>query len=205
MFDLINSTIKESWPILVLIIVIYSLFRILKIAGSRKKIRIFEEICNLLCIIYIFLLASIISFGELNLTSGINLIPFQEILRYELFSELFMINIVGNMILFSPLGFFIGYYLKTKKIILIAFVSTIISFVGELLQRYVGRTFDIDDIILNVAGAVIGFIIYRFLYKLYRKLPNIFQKDGLYNCICIIIIIILIFYILEVIGVINFL
>lgn len=203
MLVLINSTIEKSWPMLVLIIIIYATFRILKINSSKKKAKLFEEIYHILFIVYIFLLASIVSFGELNLTSGINLVPFKEILRYELFSDLFMLNIVGNIVLFAPLGYFLAYYIQTYSISLVIIVSTIISLIGELLQRYVGRTFDIDDIILNVVGATLGYFIYRILYGIYRKLPNVFQKDGLYNALCIIIIIVLILYILEVIGVIN--
>lgn len=205
MLDLINSTIDKTWPILVILLLVYIIFRVIKMVDSRKKIKMFDEIYNVLAIIYIFLLASIISYGELNLASGINLVPFTEILRYELFSELFMLNVVGNIILFAPLGYFIGHYIKTKKVLLVMLISTLVSFCGEMLQRYIGRTFDIDDIILNVTGAVLGFLIYKFLHKLYRKLPNIFQKDGLYNALCIIIIIGLILYILEVVGVINIL
>lgn len=203
MLSLINSTVEKNWPILVLILVIYATFRILQITKSRKKIKIFKEVYNVIAIVYVFLLASIMSFGELNVTSGINLVPFKEIFRYELFSDLFMLNIVGNILLFAPLGYFIGYYIKTKSVMLVALIATMISFIGELLQRYVGRTFDIDDIILNLSGAVLGFLIYKILYGFYRKLPNVFQKDGLYNIICIIIIFILILYILEVVGVVN--
>ncbi len=203
MLNLINATIDKSWPILGIIMLIYCMFRFFRITSSKKRVRLFEEFYHILCIVYVFLLSSIMSFGKLNVTSGINLIPFKEIFRYTLFSDLFMLNIIGNMVLFAPLGYFTGYYLKTRKTSIVLLVSGIISFAGELMQRYVGRTFDIDDIILNVAGAVIGFLIYRCLYNLYRKLPNMFQKDGLYNIVCIIIIFVLIFYVLDVIGVVN--
>lgn len=204
MISLINSTVEQSWPFLIFILIIYFIFRFFYVTSSRRKINLLHEIYYILFVVYIFLLSSIVSYGELNVASGINLVPFKEIFRYTLFSNLFFTNIIGNILLFAPLGYFFGYFLKTKKTSLVIFLSTIISLTGELLQRYIGRIFDIDDIILNVVGATIGFLIYKFLYKIYRKLPNALQKDGLYNTLCIIIIIAIIFYLLEVIGVINF-
>lgn len=203
MIDLINSTIYYNWPMLVLVVVIYCIFRFFYLTSSRRKVKIFEEIYQGLFIVYIFLLTSIISFGDLNVLSGVNLVPFEEILRYEFLSEQFMINVVGNIVLFMPLGYFMGHYFKSKKAYVIGFIAGLISLTGEILQRYVGRSFDIDDIILNVSGAILGFLIYKVLHKLYRKLPNIFQKDGLYNLFCIIIIIVLILYVLNAVGVIN--
>lgn len=201
MIDLVNSTIKSSWPMLVLFLVIYFVFKIFSLKNSRKRIQIFEEVYFVLFIVYIYLLVSIVSYGELNVSSGVNLMPFKEILRYELFGELFMMNVIGNMILYMPLGYFIGYFIKTKKTFLVMCITVFISLAGELLQTYIGRCFDIDDIILNTLGAVIGFLVYKFLYKMYRKLPNCFQKDGLYNVLCIIIITVIVLYVLNVIGV----
>ena len=203
MINLINQTLKSSWGILLLCIIIFSIFRYFSLTNSRKKIKIYEEVNNFLFIIYVFLLANIISYGELNISNGFNLVPFKEITRYTLFSDLFMLNIVGNIVLFCPLGYFMGYYIKSKKASLIMMLSAVISVIGEVLQHYVGRTFDIDDIILNVVGALIGYLVYETLHFLYRKLPNFLQKDGLYNILCIIIIGILVIYILDVIEVIN--
>ena len=39
----------------------------------------------------------------------------------------------------------------------------------EVIQYYIGRTFDIDDIILNTLGGIIGYIIYKAIHKILRR------------------------------------
>lgn len=203
MMDLINQTISEIWPVLLINLIIYISFRLFYLKNCNKKLKLFHEISYIILIIYVFLLASILSFGELNLISGSNIIPFKEIFRYELTSPLFYRNVIGNVLLYMPLGFFMGYFLKFKKTSLVIFLTALISLSGELIQRYVGRTFDIDDVILNLIGGLIGYTIYRLFQKLYKKLPKVFQKDGLYNVLCIIILLVVVLYVLNIVGVIN--
>lgn len=203
MIALLNRTIYEIWPILLLNLLIYLLFRLFNLKNSKKKVRLFDEMYYISFIVYVFLLSSILSFGDLNLVSGSNFIPFKEILRYEFSSPLFYQNIIGNILLYMPLGFFIGRFLKFKKSMVPIFITTIISLTGECLQSFVGRTFDIDDVILNVTGGLIGFCLYRMCAKIYKSLPSVFQKDGLYNLFCIIIIILFVLYVLNVLGVVN--
>jgi glycopeptide antibiotics resistance protein len=95
-------------------------------------------------------------------------------------------------------------YLKPKNIIPIIVSSIIISSTVELVQLGIGRAFDVDDIILNLAGAIIGYLLYSFLRAIYNKLPKFLQKDGLYNVICIIIIAGFVIYIMKILGVLNF-
>lgn len=82
-------------------------------------------------------------------------------------------QIIWNIILFIPMWFFIPIILKTKNniknIVLIALLS---SFFIEALQYFIWviigfnyRVSDIDDIILNVLGFVLGF----FFFKLFKK------------------------------------
>ena len=42
----------------------------------------------------------------------------------------------------------------------------------ELSQLFNNRKTDIDDIILNVAGAIIGYIVYKLVAKLFPKISN---------------------------------
>ena len=127
--------------------------------------------------------------------------PFTEMTRYTFGSNLFMLNVVGNIVIFIPFGFFVTYYLKTKKIILPLIVTAIVSTCVEFIQLGIGRSFDVDDIILNLAGSIIGFLIFVGLKSLKKHLPNFFQKDRLYNIVCIIILIVFILYILKLSGV----
>ena len=74
-------------------------------------------------------------------------------------------NIVGNVLLFIPLGMFLPFMIrKMNSIGGIALSGFALSYFIEsvqLVSRIFGnyRTVDIDDIILNTAGAVIGFIV----------------------------------------------
>jgi glycopeptide antibiotics resistance protein len=68
------------------------------------------------------------------------------------------INILGNIVLFIPFGF-LGWVfpkLSNMKTLVIHFLSTII--IVESLQYFTRLgVFDIDDIILNTIGVLIGF------------------------------------------------
>ena len=43
---------------------------------------------------------------------------------------------------------------------------------------FIGRSFDIDDIILNVTGGVFGFLIYVLSHKIYERFPSKYQTNG---------------------------
>ncbi len=98
-----------------------------------------------------------------------NLIPFRGIA--EQISSIFaendvarnIIYLAGNLIGFSPLGFFLpSLFSKQRKFT--AFIITVVLALMclELAQLMTMRgSFDIDDIILNAAGACLGFWILR--------------------------------------------
>ena len=71
----------------------------------------------------------------------------------------------------------------------------------EFVQLCIGRSFDVDDIILNSLGAIIGFLIYIGLGAIKKHLPGIFKKDIIYNILCFIILIIMVLYLLSRMGV----
>ena len=76
----------------------------------------------------------------------------------EFFSETFMVNIVGNILVFIPFGW-IGLLIKKLNnlpLLFFLFISGIS--VIELAQYYTARgTADIDDVFLNTFGMLIGY------------------------------------------------
>ncbi len=202
--NFLDNTILTNWPLIVMIVITLSIVRFLYFKNSRQKMHLYRELMNLIFLIYIFLLFSFLSQSDVNSVKGFNLIPFREILRYDFGSNLFNLNIVGNVIVFLPLGFYIGYYAKSKKILNTIIAALLISLSVETVQYFIERTFDIDDIILNVLGAFVGYIIFIVLNGFKNTLPNFLQKDGLYAFICIIILAGLLFYSLNVLGVLNY-
>ena len=91
--------------------------------------------------------------------------------RHNTFKRLHVIeNILGNIILFMPLGIFLPLFFpkySLKRIIVLAFICSLSIELVQLIGRQFGnyRTVDIDDIILNTIGAILGFIIYRWILK----------------------------------------
>ena len=110
---------------------------------------------------------------------------FQEILRYKITSRLFIKNVLGNMIMFLPFGFFVSYYLKVEKINLPLLLTFIASISIELVQLAIGRVFDVDDIILNLLGGTVGFFIYDILRRIGEGLPKFCRQEWFLNLLSI--------------------
>ena len=114
-------------------------------------------------IIYILCLFQVVTFTDDVTWASNNFIPFKEILRYNVTSRLFIKNVIGNMIMFLPFGFFISYYLENVKAIFNIILTLIASVAIEIVQLAIGRVFDVDDIILNVCGGLLGYFIYGLM------------------------------------------
>ncbi len=202
--SIITEIISDNWPILAMFITTAIIFRYMYFKNGKQNLVIYKELMNLIFLVYIFILFTFLSKADLNTVQGINLLPFQEITRYTYGTEHFFYNVIGNIIIFVPMGFYLGYYANARKLGAAIFSVFIISSTVEIIQYFIGRAFDIDDIILNLAGTIIGYIIYMLFCKIKSILPNFMQKDGLYNAICIIIVIVLMLCFFNVLGVISF-
>jgi len=102
--------------------------------------------------------------------SNINFIPFQTIYFYGTGSQyvnfdIIVNNLAGNMFLLLPLGLLLPFLArKFQKISSIVAIAFVVSFSVEVIQftLQIGRA-DIDDVILNTIGALIGFGIYKII------------------------------------------
>ena len=193
-----TSVLNNVWPTLVILEVVIILMRIFYIKNSGKKFILHEELLLLLFVAYILMLFDLVTSRDVYL-SGTNLVPFKEILRYSIGSENFNRQVIGNIILFIPLGFFFTYYTKIKKIGSITIIAALISFTIETVQKYIGRSFDIDDIILNVVGGIIGFLIYVGLDAIKKKLPDVFRRNWFYAFLTLVRLGLLVLYALGII------
>lgn len=200
----IESILNDNWPILVIFIITLVLVRFFYLRTHREKISFYREFLMIISICYIFLLFQLLTKVEMNSNSGFNIIPFQEIFRYEVGSKLFIFNVFGNIMAFVLFGLIISAYIRPKTVVPPLIISLLVSATVEFVQLNIGRSFDVDDIILNVTGGLLGFLLYIGLSAIKDHLPKIFQRDGLYNVICLILIVVIIFYILNVMGVLNF-
>lgn len=80
-----------------------------------------------------------------------------------------------NLLMFIPFGVLVPLYfpkLKTPKIFSIIFLTTlsieVIQLISSLLKLNV-RIFDVDDLLFNFLGGVLGYCVYRFTHHHTKK------------------------------------
>lgn len=100
---------------------------------------------------------------------GVNFYPFRTIksyIKYSGFSHA-LLNILGNVIIFLPFGLMLPEISKKfRNLFNIFFITLFTTLFIEFTQFFIGRSVDIDDVILNVIGGVIGFLLWKeFLLK----------------------------------------
>lgn len=198
---IVTKSIDNMWPMLTIFLVVIASVRVAAIRSNNERFVFYKEFSNLLFIIYILLLYELLTRSELNTVSGYNLVPFTEIFRYKIGTDAFYLNVVGNIVMFIPFGYFISNYINPNRMLPILLVSALSSATIEFVQVGIGRSFDVDDIILNVVGAICGFLLYIALKAIKKYLPGIFAKDIIYNIICFIILIFMVLCLLGRMGV----
>lgn len=103
-----------------------------------------------------------------------NCIPFKTYYYYISGQEDFktgLENLGGNILLFIPLGvLFPAISHQWSKLKPFLLLSLMISFFFEFAQLILGYgSFDVDDITLNVFGALIGFALFNLFMKMVHK------------------------------------
>ena len=107
------------------------------------------------------------SFGRTDISGArrYNLELFKEIRRFYVYRNTlgvyaFLLNVVGNVLIFIPFGFILPNIFKTFLItVLFVFIIECIQFALNV------GSFDVDDILLNTIGSLIGHIIFLILRK----------------------------------------
>ena len=110
----------------------------------------------------------------------LNLIPFRMIRDYlgafqtgDLFYAI--VFLFGNLGTFLPLGFFPALLFRNRKAKHILFIGGGFSLTAEILQFFLGRHCDVDDVILNVLGAFCGYWLFLLLRRLFPCYLKRFQ------------------------------
>ncbi|MFN6375545.1 MAG: VanZ family protein [Chitinophagia bacterium] len=147
-----------------------------------------------------------IRIGDLMLNFGgtqhgtFNLIPFQTIGAYFDGHKGFLIasiNLLGNVLLLVPLGFLIPFVLSRFNWLVIIFLSIFSGLSIEIMQFILKvGIFDVDDVILNALGVMLGVV----FYNLYQKVINKIAKRFLIISISIVTLFLIIltgFYYVE--------
>lgn len=103
-----------------------------------------------------------------------NFIPLKSIFEFLFKSQNIRIsveNILGNIIAFAPLGFLLSVLTdRMNKFKFVILSSFILSLVFEIIQLLTALgDFDVDDILLNVLGAVLGYLFYQIFTRFMKK------------------------------------
>ncbi len=192
---LIRMYIENMIVYMIAALPFYIFFRIIFLKRKRKQIKVLHEVILAVFTIYIIALASQTimpqwDFGrmsdtgkfyfDVNITNDlakVNLIPFKTLYQYlfqtnahvDSWSVVSLLNITGNILLFSPIGFVVpllwAHWRSFKKMLLLGLAVT--CFI-EVTQLFIGRSTDIDDVILNTIGVLLGYGIF-ILLKVHKK------------------------------------
>lgn len=201
MDSLAHKVFVNIWPMLVVFIIVMILLRFFYLQNHHEKFCFYKEFKHLAAIIYIWLLFEILTMTELNKTGGINLNPLSEILRYKVGTKMFTYNVFGNILIFIPFGYLIGEYVNPKKIWPVIITTFTTSCAVEFVQLKIGRSFDIDDILLNLIGGITGYFIFVGWKAIEKRLPNFLKSELVYNLICVILLLLFFIYVLGYWGV----
>lgn len=185
----IQGVIDMAWPMVLISVVIIVSLRLTYIIKNRKHFTLYKELLMLSFIIYVLCLFQVVTFQDDVSWSTNNFVPFKEMFRYSFGSRLFFKNVLGNITLFLPFGLFTSYYLDIKKPYLICLLTLIASISIESVQMMIGRVFDVDDILLNLIGGIIGFYIFVLIRKIGDFLPNFMKSEMFLNIISAIILV----------------
>ena len=88
----------------------------------------------------------------------------------------FLINFLGNIVIFMPIGFFVALLWKVsgKRVVATGFL---ISLFIELSQLFLARGTDVDDLILNTTGTILGLLIYKAFSKAFSTFSAKFKAS----------------------------
>lgn len=147
---------------------------------KKKNQRVVTVFSWILFIIYLVLMVYFLFFCEqFGRTPSdeyrYNLAPFAEIKRYtsyiqEIGAVYVIINLVGNVICFMPLGFVLPILSHRRwgvfRITCVSFLSSLLIELTQLVSKL--GSCDVDDIFMNTCGGLLGYILFLICTKMYH-------------------------------------
>ena len=108
---------------------------------------------------------------------SLNLIPFQFITEtWAREARKQITQSIANILMFLPLGFIFPIaFAKMRKLWSTTICMMLFSFLIEFIQYFVGRSADIDDLMLNTLGGILGYLVFYIFSKLFKD-KNIWKK-----------------------------
>ncbi|MDD7794110.1 VanZ family protein [Clostridium sp. 'White wine YQ'] len=168
------------------LVIIIEIFRYFKVKSQNKKFINYKEVSIVLLFIYFIVLISItllpfyinlshramLDRPEPNIVPVFNTIkdmvntPLGE--RHYMI-EFWVVNILGNLMLLAPLSvlapIITNKFRSYRSVTLLCFSVSLLIESLQYISYFFGnfRSVDIDDVILNTLGALIGFFVFKLL------------------------------------------
>lgn len=151
-------------------------------AAVRKSVKISGACLFFLYmagLIYYLFLSEEYGRGAADIVYSYNLYPFREIRRYLTYSEILgfravFLNLAGNVIGFMPFGALLPILVRSarssRRVTLLSFEVSALIEVSQLVFQ-VG-CFDVDDMILNTLGGLLGYIVFWIGSRWYLRLEQ---------------------------------
>jgi glycopeptide antibiotics resistance protein len=175
LFDTYPGYFIEALPLAIFVSIIFYIVRY----KNDKVITKSKKIVNCLFVCYITGLLELVWFIDIisnvwyyllyHMDSGavVSFFTFEFNLIPNFWNHLNS-EVIGNMIMFIPFGVLFSlsqekfYFRKTLK------YGALCTFVIEILQPLFGRSFDINDLLMNIVGVIVGTFIYLLIKKIIK-------------------------------------
>lgn len=186
LIDIISYTIKFSITQTFVLVIIQMIGLVGYAYGARNvvknKRRMFYILHSIAFIIYLINLTYQLFFNpalrHVKAFSSVNISPLKTILlyytayeRHTLPIKNIILNMIGNVMLFMPFGYFVYVLFKPMRSFQPYFFFFLFMIVGVEVIQYIWKvgSADIDDIILNMSGVLVLYIVLKipFIKKLF--------------------------------------
>lgn len=195
LYSIINSgsvfsLFLQVVPITLLVGVVYAIYRCIRIRKQGGSVCWGKEIMRWLFVCYLTGLVNLIlvpanlwmyiwaticigySHSEIAFFSGeFNLVPtvFKLITGELTIGRWVLKMLVYNFLMFVPFGFFLPLVSEKVNNRNIWKIAVLVPVAVEVIQSIVGRSFDVDDLILNFAGIVVGYFIAQLFLRVLKR------------------------------------
>ena len=179
-----------------LLIILLAIFILEFITYLKNRNNYQIKVSIIFFIIYIWLVIETTDIGKLNdiiyAITELDITPIQGKINLIIFEHPGL-DYLLNIILFIPLGFLIPLIWNKYNLIKTTIVGIILSLLIEITQLFNYRSTDINDLLTNLIGTIIGYIIYRIISIKIRPTNNSINRISpiIYISISIIIMFLL--------------
>lgn len=176
---LVRITVSEYSYLIVRVFLTLLLYYLI-VSIKNKQVRKYQ--IHIVFLIYLICILTLTFFKGAygDGVAGINLNPLEIINDFNLSSNTLLL-LLGNLFIYIPIGIYIRYILNISSIKLflgIIIYCIIIEFIQHITKLGI---FDINDIILNSCGFIIGILIYEKIRRICANSTKEINKNNNFN------------------------